>query len=75
MAGRPQRRAAQRAFGMGVMPQRASSSAVSITAPIGGINTSAPAAAMPPSDCLFLYNMIPFQYGLRVRAGWYEYAT
>jgi hypothetical protein len=30
---------------------------------------------MSPSDCIFLYNMIPFQYGLRVRSGWYEHAT
>ena len=30
---------------------------------------------MPPTDCLSLYNLIPFQYGLRVRSGWREWCT
>jgi hypothetical protein len=30
---------------------------------------------MPASDCVFLYNFIPYQYGLRVRSGWKEWCT
>jgi hypothetical protein len=30
---------------------------------------------MPPTDCLSLFNFIPFQYGLRVRSGWREWCT
>ena len=44
-------------------------------APVGGVNATSPASAMPPTDCLHLFNMIPFQYGLRVRSGWREWCT
>ena len=44
-------------------------------APVGGINASDPASKMPESDCLALWNLIPFQYGLRVRSGWREFST
>lgn len=30
---------------------------------------------MPPTDCLALWNFIPYQYGLRVRSGWREWCT
>ena len=57
------------------VPQRASNGAVHLPAPTGGINASEPASAMPPTDCLSLYNFIPFQYGLRVRSGWREWCS
>ena len=57
------------------VPQRATNGAVHLPAPTGGINASDPASAMPPTDCLSLYNLIPFQYGLRVRSGWREWCT
>ena len=59
----------------GRIPQQGTSKAVHMAAPVGGINTVTAASAMPPSDCLYLYNMIPFQYGLRVRSGYREWAT
>jgi hypothetical protein len=46
-----------------------------MAAPVGGINASDPASKMPESDCLSLWNLIPFQYGLRVRSGWREWCT
>lgn len=57
------------------VPQQQRTQSFHLTAPIGGINASSPASGMPPSDCLFLYNMIPYQYGLRVRSGWQEHCT
>jgi hypothetical protein len=30
---------------------------------------------MPPTDCLALWNFVPYQYGLRVRSGWREWCT
>ena len=56
-------------------PQQQNTQSFHIPAPMGGINTASPASGMSAADCLFLYNMIPYQYGLRVRSGWYEYAT
>jgi hypothetical protein len=46
-----------------------------LPAPIGGWNAADALSGMSPSDCVFLYNMIPFQYGLRTRLGWREWAT
>jgi hypothetical protein len=57
------------------VPQRATNAAVHLPAPTGGINAADPASAMPPTDCLSLYNLIPYQYGLRVRSGWREWCT
>ena len=44
-------------------------------APVGGLNTVSAASAMPSTDCLYLYNLIPYQYGLRSRSGYREWAT
>jgi len=57
------------------MPTRATNQGIHYPAPIGGINAKDPAREMDPHDCLYLYNMIPFQYGLRVRSGWHEWCT
>ena len=57
------------------VPQRATNDAVHLPAPVGGINASDPASAMPPTDCLSLWNFIPYQYGLRVRSGWREWCS
>ena len=57
------------------IPQRATNDGVHMPAPTGGINAYDPASAMPPSDCLALWNFIPYQYGLRVRSGWREWCT
>ena len=52
------------------VPQRATNDGVHLPAPTGGINAYDPASAMPPTDCLALWNFVPYQYGLRVRSGW-----
>jgi hypothetical protein len=56
-------------------PQKQRSKAFHLTAPVGGINTVSPASSMDAKDCLYLFNLIPFQYGLRVRSGWHEHVT
>jgi hypothetical protein len=61
--------------GMMGVPQKQNTNAFHLPAPVGGINTVDVASKMDPSDCLYLYNMIPFQYGLRTRSGWHEQAT
>ena len=60
---------------MGVLPQQQRTAGYTINAPVGGINTVTAAGAMPPTDCLALDNMIPYQYGLRVRAGFEDWFT
>jgi hypothetical protein len=57
------------------LPQKQASTAVTMNAPVGGINTVTAAGAMPATDCLALKNMIPYQYGLRVRAGFQDWFT
>jgi hypothetical protein len=39
----------------------------------GGINAVSPAGNVPPGDALFLYNMVPNDYGVRVRNGEIEW--
>jgi len=46
-----------------------------LPAPIGGWNAADALSGMSPADCVYLYNMIPFQYGLRSRLGYKEWAT
>lgn len=45
-----------------------------VNAPIGGINTVDVATAMPPGDAIYLWNLIPAEYGLRSRLGYQEWA-
>lgn len=44
-------------------------------APMGGLNTVAPGAAMPPTDCAAVWNLIPSETGLRSRLGFKEWCT
>jgi hypothetical protein len=46
-----------------------------IPAPIGGMNTIAAGALMPPLDAVWLYNMISAEQGLRARTGYKEWVT
>jgi hypothetical protein len=48
---------------------------VRFPAPTGGINTVDVGAAMPKLDSVYCYNMLPAEYGLRVRLGYKEWAT
>lgn len=46
-----------------------------IPAPLGGTNTVNPGSAMPTTDCIYQYNLIAGEYGLRTRPGYTEQAT
>ncbi len=48
---------------------------VHLPAPTGGLNTISPAGAMPPGDCVKLFNMTAAEYGLRTRLGNREWVT
>ena len=41
---------------------------------VGGINALNSIAQMPPEDCLYTYNLMPSEYGLRLRKGVKEWA-
>ena len=47
---------------------------VTIPAPTGGMNSTAPASELPVTDCPLLYNMVGSEYGLRSRYGYREWA-
>lgn len=55
--------------------QRQALQSAHIPAPIGGVNTVAPALAMPEGDCVYAYNLIASQYGFRSRLGFKEWCT
>jgi|GEM_PF-2380920 len=42
---------------------------------MGGINTMDAGSAMPPTDCIYAYNLIAGEFGLRSRLGYREWCT
>ena len=46
-----------------------------IPASVGGINALTSALQMPETDCLYAYNIMPSEVGLRLRKGYREWAT
>ncbi len=48
---------------------------VTVPAPMGGLNTVSSGAAMPPGDCVLLYNLVAAENGLRSRLGSREWCT
>lgn len=46
-----------------------------IPAPTGGINTMDAGPNMPPTDCIYAYNLLASEYGLRSRLGFREWCT
>jgi hypothetical protein len=49
--------------------------AASLPASVGGINAYDAIMAMPPEDCIYTFNLMPVEYGLRLRKGYTEWAT
>lgn len=64
----PQELAARRRRGQ---PQR--TEATFVPAPQGGVNAIDSAGAVPITDALYLYNLIPQEYGVHVRKGYKEW--
>ena len=44
-------------------------------ASVGGVNAVDSLMMMPPEDCLYTVNLMPSEYGLRLRKGYEEWAT
>lgn len=42
---------------------------------VGGVNALDSLAMMPPQDCIYTFNLMPVEYGLRLRRGYREWAT
>lgn len=61
---RPQRR-----------PRRQTLETVSVPAPLGGINTISAGSAMPATDSIYCWNLIPSEMGLRSRLGYRNWVT
>jgi hypothetical protein len=58
-----------------IRPNAQTSKCVEIPAPMSGINALDPLVSMQPSDSVFQYNLIPSQYGTKVRTGYTNWAT
>lgn len=56
-------------------PQVQRISAISVEAPMGGLNTVASGIGVPASDALVMWNLTPAEYGLRSRLGYREWVT
>ena len=42
---------------------------------VGGVNALDSVANMAPNECIYTYNLMPSEYGLRLRAGYREWAN
>ena len=54
-------------------PQPQNSRALRLPAPVGGIDTRTILAATAPDVCIYAYNLLPGEYGMRVRNGYREW--
>ena len=55
--------------------QKQNSQATSIPAPIKGINAIAGLVGMAPDECIYTYNLMPYDFGAQVRQGYKEWAN
>ncbi len=56
-------------------PSQPASQVVTIPASTGGVNALDPAVSAPAQDCFYTFNLMPSEYGLRLRKGYREWAT
>ncbi len=59
---------------LGVADQPTAKSA-SLPASVGGINAYDSLMMMPPQDCIYTFNLMPVEYGLRLRRGYSEWSV
>ncbi len=55
-------------------PQRNLQQAFVESPPVVGMDGNSPLAAMPPGTAVYLYNLVPSEYGARTREGWSVWA-
>jgi hypothetical protein len=46
-----------------------------LPAPVGGIDTRQSLGEMNPNNCIYTFNLQPYEYGMRVRRGYREWQT
>lgn len=56
-------------------PRGATTELGNIPAPIGGINTVDGGSRLPDADCIFAYNLLASEHGLKTRLGYREWCT
>ena len=56
-------------------PVQQATQATNFASFVGGINAASPLYGMPQTDCIYTYNMMPTQYGMKVRNGSAEWAN
>jgi hypothetical protein len=49
--------------------------ATTVPASVGGINALTSLMEMPPNDCIYCTNLMPSEYGMRLRKGYSEWAN
>lgn len=57
------------------LPQRQTTETAYVPAPSKGFNSVAPGGLMPALYCVYLYNLIASEHGLRTRLGYMEHCT
>ena len=57
-----------------IRPRRQNLQTTRLPAPAAGVDTRAPAAQMSPDNCLYSFNMVGGEYGMKLRLGFQEWA-
>jgi hypothetical protein len=60
---------------MALRPSQQTAQSYNLPPSVGGINALDSLAAMPPTDCVTSHNLMPSEYGMRLRAGYREWAN
>jgi hypothetical protein len=55
-------------------PVKQTNYAVRVPAPIHGVDTRVSVTSSDPEYCIYTYNLVPYDYGMRVRNGYREWA-
>jgi len=56
-------------------PSQPSQAPFTFPASVGGVNAISSLMMMAPEDCIYTYNLMPSEYGLRLRKGYQEWAN
>ena len=65
----------QRTLGRYGKPVQPDIQAYTFPASVGGVNAVESLMLMPPQDCLYTFNLMPSEYGMRLRKGYRQWAT
>ena len=54
-------------------PQKLNHKVYRYPAPVGGIDNRKDIGSGDPRNCIYTYNLVPYEFGLRVRSGYREW--